>query len=59
MIKRTLLLMALIVAVAFGVSPSSAESVCVDAGATGLTPKRVRLLQDGGVRAPTVCVPVP
>lgn len=57
MIKRMLILLALVVAVALGVTPSPAESICANAGAAGLTPTRLRL--PDGVVTPTVCVPVP
>jgi len=56
MIKRILIFAALAAAL-LGVTPTSAESVCANAGATGLVSDR--LVRSGGIQAPTVCVPVP
>ena len=58
MIKRLIALAALAVAL-LAFSPSSAESVCADAGATGLVPAWVGHLDDGGVKVKPVCVWVP
>lgn len=65
--KRSMLLVALAGALLLGPTVASAESVCVDAGATGLLPATVQehiqdvhaALRDGGVVLDPVCVPIP
>lgn len=58
MIKRILILVAIVVAGLSG-APSSAESLCVDAGARGLLPIGGPVLPSGGAELQPICIPVP
>ena len=66
-IKRAVLLLAAFGALLLGPTISSAESICVDAGVTGLlTPAMAEAvegvhsaLRDGGIVIDTACAPIP
>jgi hypothetical protein len=66
-ISRALLLSATVGAMLFGPTGASAESVCVDAGATGLLSPAIAAavedlhaaLRNGGVVIDATCVPIP